>query len=160
VPAVGATILRVNADLLLRLDAANRTATITPVADLYASDPLWATARADGRNSGAYPLVTGAAAAPAGVVAGVELWVQPNPGADRFSFRLDGAGRAGAEAGFEVYDLRGRRVAAVVADAGQGSWRAAWDGRDGDGRPLPAGTYLVRARAGGPGAAARVTIVR
>ncbi|MBK8166361.1 MAG: S8 family serine peptidase [bacterium] len=160
VPAVGATMLRVSADLLLRLDAANRTASITPVADLHASDPLWATARADGRNSGAYPLVTGAAATPAPIAARAVLTVQPNPGSGRFSFSLEGEGDGQASSGFEVYDLRGRRVAEVSAEAGPGRWQAAWDGRDVDGRPLPAGTYLVRARAGGPEAAARVTIVR
>lgn len=160
VPAVGATVLRVNADLLLRLDTAGRTASITPMADLYASDPLWATARGDGRNSGAYPLVTGAAAAPPADLAVAQLTVQPNPGAGRFAFSLSGAAGGRDRAGFEVFDLRGRRVAAVAAEAQQDGWRAAWDGRDDDGRPLPAGTYLVRARASGPPAAARVTIVR
>lgn len=158
VPGVGATLLRVNPSLLLRLDTTNRTASITPLADLYASDPLWATARADGRNSGAYPLVTGASPAPLPAAAAATLSVQPNPGSGRFSLRLAGAGPG--EASFEVYDLRGRRVARLGAPAGEDVRQAAWDGRDQDGRPLPAGTYLVRARAGGPEAAARVTIVR
>ncbi|MBM4130713.1 hypothetical protein FJ250_06755, partial [bacterium] len=160
VPAVGATVLRVSADLLLRLDVANRTVSITPVADLYASDPLWATARGDGRNSGAYPLVTGAATTPPAVLTVAQLTVQPNPGAGRFAFSLSGVGAGRGPAGFEVFDLRGRRLAAVAGEADQGGWQAAWDGRGADGRPLPAGTYLVRARAGGPPAAVRVTIVR
>lgn len=164
VPGVGATVLRVSPDLLLRLDVANRTASVVPVADLYASDPLWATARADGRNSGAYPLVTGASAVPLPAGGHAELSVQPNPGSGRFAFNLNGEATGGADPGFEVFDLRGRRVAVVAVSGavagGQGSWQAHWDGRDGDGRPVPAGTYLVRARAGGPQASARVTIVR
>lgn len=160
VPGVGATVLRVSSDLLLRLDVANRTASITPVADLYASDPLWASARADGRNSGAYPLVTGATAAPLPAVDHPELTVRPNPGTGRFAFHLNVGVPGAPDAAFEVFDLRGRRVAVIAADGGQAGWAAAWDGRDGDGHPVPAGTYLVRPRAGGPQAAARVTVVR
>lgn len=156
VSAVGSTLLRINSDVLLRLDTSDRKATITPVADLYASNPLWATARGDGRNTGAYPLVTAASPASLPVAAAPAVRVQPNPGPGRFSLRLDGP-QAGPVA-FEVFDLRGRRVGRALAPAG--GVEAAWDGRGADGRPLPAGTYLVRAVGAGPEAVTRLTIVR
>ncbi|MBK9473146.1 MAG: S8 family serine peptidase [bacterium] len=156
VAAVGATLVRVSADLLLRLDGVGQVATITPVADLYASDPLWSTARGDGRNTGAYPLEVGASAAPEPVPVAFGVQVHPNPGTGNFRFRF--AGDAGGTVDFEVYDLRGRRVGRVAVPAGAGA--ADWDGRDPDGRPLPAGTYLVRARGMRADAATRLTIVR
>jgi hypothetical protein len=170
VSALGAVLVRINADLLLRLDVQDRTATITPVADLYASSPLWAGARGDARNTGAYPLVVGSAPVAPVLAATVRLDVQPNPGGGEFRFRFAAPGGAGEPARWEVYDLRGRRVAAfggsdatggAGADAGAGGEvvGAAWDGRDAAGRPLPAGTYLVRARAGRVAAATRLTIV-
>jgi len=156
VSAVGAALARVSGELLLRIDVQDRVATITPVADLYASDPLWAAARGDGRNSGAYPLVVGGSPVSPVVAAPGVLQVQPNPGAGRFRFRW---AATGAPTVFEVYDLRGRRVRALDQPDG-GQETVAWDGRGDDGRPLPAGTYLVRARGAGTEAAARLTIVR
>jgi hypothetical protein len=155
--AVGAVLARVNDDVLLRLDAQDRLVTVTPLADLYASSPLWAGARGDGRNSGAYPLRYAAAAAPTVAVSAGLLSVQPNPGSGSFRFRLSAAASGPAE--FSVYDLAGRCVAQFPGPA-DGGQEAGWDGRDGDGRPLPGGTYLVRAKAGGAGAATRLTIVR
>lgn len=155
--AIGAVLARVNDDVLLRLDAQDRLVTVTPLADLHASSPLWAGARGDGRNSGAYPLRYAAAAAPTAAPAVGTLSVQPNPGSGSFRFRLSGT--ASGAVAFDVYDLRGRRVA-QVAGPEDGQLEAGWDGRDGDGRPLPAGTYLVRAKAGVAGAATRLTIVR
>ena len=55
--------------------------------------------------------------------------------------------------------MRGRRVARFAGPA-DGGLEAGWDGRDGDGRELPAGTYLVRGGGAAADAATRVTIVR
>jgi predicted dienelactone hydrolase len=50
----------------------------------------------------------------------------------------------------EVHDPSGRRVRTLVAGQRPGGWqRVPWDGRDGQGNPLPAGTYWCRLRAGG-----------
>ncbi len=155
--AVGAALARISSDVLLRLDAQDRQVTITPLADLYASSPLWAGARGDGRNTGAYPLQYGAAAAPTVTAAAGNLAVQPNPGTGGFRFRLSGP--AAGPVAFEVYDLRGRRVASFGGPA-EGDREAGWDGRDRDGRPLPAGTYLVRARGVAGEPSTRLTIVR
>lgn len=155
--AIGAALARINGDVLLRLDAQDRLVTVTPLADLYASSPLWAGARGDGRNTGAYPLQYAAAPAPTAAASPGMLSVQPNPGAGSFRFRLSAATSGPAE--FSVYDLAGRCVARFPGPA-DGGQEAGWDGRDGDGRPLPAGTYLVRAKAGIAGSATRLTIVR
>jgi hypothetical protein len=161
VSAVGAALVRISDELLLRIDVQDRLVIITPVADLFGLSPLWAAARGDGRNSGAYPLVFAAAPVSVGGAVPCALQVQPNPGSGRFQFRTTGAG---APVVFEIFDLRGRRVRAIDrADSDRsdsGLATAAWDGRGDDGRPLPAGTYLVRARGAGSEAAARLTIVR
>jgi len=45
----------------------------------------------------------------------------------------------------EIYDLRGRRIRSLAAgNHEQGSYSADWDGRDGQGRTMPSGTYLCR----------------
>ena len=62
-------------------------------------------------------------------------------GATNIHFRLSGA----RSFTLSVYDLRGRRVR--VLEQGIGSTEPAvvgWDGRDGVGRNLPSGIYLVR----------------
>ncbi|HOX24380.1 MAG TPA: FlgD immunoglobulin-like domain containing protein [Candidatus Krumholzibacteria bacterium] len=44
-----------------------------------------------------------------------------------------------------IFDLRGRRVATLVAgELAAGVHRVGWDGRDDAGRSVPAGTYLCR----------------
>lgn len=67
-----------------------------------------------------------------------------------------------AGATLDVVDLRGRRVAVLLDGVVQpaGDHRLAWDHRDRAGRALPGGLYLVRLRALGQQATARVTVVR
>jgi M6 family metalloprotease-like protein len=50
----------------------------------------------------------------------------------------------------DIYNLRGQKVRSLL-DSGlaKGSHRAAWDGRDRDGKDLPSGIYLYRLQAGG-----------
>jgi hypothetical protein len=67
----------------------------------------------------------------------------PNPFRDVVRLELDRA-RPGA-ASASVYDLGGRLVRELAPATGE----LAWDGRDGSGRVLAAGTYFVRLRAGG-----------
>ncbi len=61
-----------------------------------------------------------------------------------------------------LYDVAGRLVR-VLADghAGEGAWSLAWNGRDGGGRPTPAGVYLLELRLSGRESdTARVVILR
>jgi hypothetical protein len=78
----------------------------------------------------AWPVETGAAP----VVLGP---VSPNPARDscRFDLRVE----AGA-AELQLHDLRGRRLRTWTLPAGD--YRFAWNGRDGQGRRVSAGTYL------------------
>jgi len=94
------------------------------------------------------PLAT--SAPPAGPGEG-RLAVWPNP------FRRDltiSLGSAPERAPVSVYTVTGRRVRTLDASGGG---RATWDGRDADGRPLPAGVYLVR---GSVGETRRVVLLR
>lgn len=61
----------------------------------------------------------------------------------------------------EVLDLRGR-VVAVPLDAyrGVGRHELGWDGRDGEGRPLPSGVYVYRMRAGAFATSRKLAILR
>jgi flagellar hook assembly protein FlgD len=54
-------------------------------------------------------------------------------------------------ANLEIHDLRGRRVKTVSrAEQEIGSQLVTWDGTDGHGDPVPAGTYFARLRVDGP----------
>jgi flagellar hook assembly protein FlgD len=62
----------------------------------------------------------------------------------------------------DVVDVAGRRVRAIPAagDRGAGTHRIGWDGRDGAGAPVAAGTYFVRMTAGGASGTKRIVVVR
>ncbi len=83
----------------------------------------------------------------------------PNPFEDQatIGYRLEGLGWAT----LEVFDLLGRRVR-VLADGehSAGPHTAEWDGRDGTGRAVANGIYLVRLRAGDASATRRATVLR
>jgi flagellar hook assembly protein FlgD len=84
----------------------------------------------------------------------------PNPfrGSTEISFD---APQAAAAARVEVLDVRGRRVATLASrPAIAGAHRAAWDGRDEGGAPLPAGVYFVRLEGQGIDAVRKVTLLR
>jgi flagellar hook assembly protein FlgD len=61
-----------------------------------------------------------------------------------------------------VVDLAGRRVRTLAScrEFAPGLNRLEWDGRDSAGRPVPAGVYLMRVRAGGESAVQRVVVSR
>lgn len=82
----------------------------------------------------------------------------PSSGPTTFEFTLAAAARVS----LTLYDLRGRRVRTLVDRLGaeSGPQRIRWDGRDAEGRELPAGVYLARLEAGGPGVDRRFLLLR
>jgi hypothetical protein len=85
------------------------------------------------------------------------LTAHPNPFNPRTTVALEWP--ADATARVTVHDLAGRRVRTLYVGeltVGQHVW--SWDGRDGAGRRLAAGVYLVRA-AGGAGVVAHAKVV-
>lgn len=83
----------------------------------------------------------------------------PNPaaGAVRFAFTLPRGGRVT----LAIVDAQGRLVCeAFAGDLGAGARSVAWDGRDLEGRPVPAGLYFAVLGAAGERAMRRVAILR
>ncbi|MBN2170901.1 MAG: T9SS type A sorting domain-containing protein [Candidatus Krumholzibacteriota bacterium] len=106
------------------------------------------TARLDSLPEVDYLLDCGPTAAPAGPAGSpLVLMSAPNPcrGGARLRYSLAGAARVEAS----LFDVAGRRLRAFpVREATAGVHTLAWDGRDGAGRRLSAGVYLLRLRAG------------
>ena len=119
--------------------------------------PAWMSSRADGRNTAAAALSTGASGVAVGVTGPQGLRAFPNPSSGRIFLAPSGADPAG-RALLEVFDLRGRRLVRRGVDANQGNWL--WDGRNAAGRPLPAGVYLAAVQQGGKRAVTRITLTR
>ena len=120
------------------------------------SAPLWSRARADGRNSGAYPLPLEPTAV-VEVTGAPWLGLWPNPSAGQLNVRWRNL--PAARATLDIYDLRGRRVRrlAVMPQRGEG---LIWDGRDGAGRAVDTGTYLFVLTHSGGRVTGRAVIAR
>jgi hypothetical protein len=84
------------------------------------------------------------------------LAVGPNPCAGAIEIRMSLPSASPAE--LSVYSLDGRRVWGQELAAGRPG--VVWDGRDGAGRPVPAGAYWCVARAAGRSDRQRVVIAR
>jgi len=83
---------------------------------------------------------------------------EPNPAREhvRLRFELPSA----TPADLQVYDVAGRLVRQLQAGNRPGNHLALWDGRDGVGRQVPNGLYLVQLRAGARMATTRVLFLR
>ena len=79
----------------------------------------------------------------------------PNPTAGSFTLATPLIPRAVAE--LAVYDLSGRRVAALRGPAGS---VLVWDGRGRDGRRVPNGVYLYRLQVASQEQRGRVVVLR
>lgn len=91
--------------------------------------------------------------------AAAELATRPNPFRSSTTFRFTTARDGTADV--EVLDVLGRRVRALHAGfLAAGKHESAWDGRDEDGRPAPAGVYLCRLRTADGALTRRVVLVR
>jgi len=67
----------------------------------------------------------------------------PNPfrGSTEITYALP----TSAKVNLDIYDVSGRQVTTLVSGpAGPGSHRVAWDGRDANGKSVPAGVYFLR----------------
>jgi hypothetical protein len=61
----------------------------------------------------------------------------------------------------QVYGVGGQRIRTLVdEDLATGGYRATWDGRDGDGRPVASGVYLVRLQSTTRQATVRVLLLK
>ena len=93
-----------------------------------------------------YPFESLSTSAPEGgaPAAATRLALYPNPFTDQVEVLLPGRAKARADEPLrlEVYDIRGRLIRRMEGAASAG---LSWDGRDGSGRPMPAGIYLLRA---------------
>jgi hypothetical protein len=103
-------------------------------------------------------IVSGVGVGPAVTPAGLRVGVTPNPARGTLSLSI-AAGEAG-EQSVDVLDAAGRLVRHLDR-----TWQAPgtrtlhWDGTDGAGRPLPAGIYLARVRAGSRLAQSRIVLL-
>lgn len=75
-------------------------------------------------------------------VPGAQEWVKifPNPFAERLQFSFSVPADR-----IDIYDMQGRTVLSVLLNK---ATSFTWDGRDGQGRSLAAGIYLIKVRAG------------
>ena len=109
----------------------------------------------DLRTPGSWVDVAGGPSAPA-TLALSEARPNPARGSSSVEFALPNTGHVT----LDVVDLQGRHVRTLVdGERPAGSYRAAWDGRDRDGRAVAAGGYFVRLRAPGGMASRKVAML-
>jgi hypothetical protein len=156
---VSGAVLRLGDGLWSRLSAQGRTLRARVGNGPTAATVCWGVQRGDGRNSGAAPEARPeVSAAQTPPIAGARLRLWPNPSSQRVWAAWDGA--LGAEARLDIYDLRGRRVRSYDAGRLGPDRQLAWDGRDGRGRSVAAGTYLFVLRQDRRSETRRVVITR
>lgn len=99
-------------------------------------------------------VTTSAAVAPREPLATALRALGPNPFRDSatLSFALGHSGPLH----WDVFDLAGRRVRSEARTLAAGEHTLVWDGRDGEGRKVAPGLYLVRWRADGASGTARL----
>lgn len=90
---------------------------------------------------------------------GFSASIAPNPVRGSAEVRLDMTEPTSIQ--LRVLDIAGRIVLdQALPGLGAGTHRIPWDGRDGQGRPLPSGTYFYRIAGGGDQASGKLTIER
>jgi hypothetical protein len=120
-----------------------------------ATAALWTTAWLD---AGA-PTLPGQQAAPPPLAALRLLPNAPNPFQDTTTLHFEAP--ASGRATLRVLDVRGRLVRTLLdEDPGRGERSLMWDGRDGQGRLMPSGTYRLRLEQGGSAVERRAVRVR
>jgi hypothetical protein len=92
----------------------------------------------------------------------LRLSAAPNPFNPRTVLALGIGGAQPAAFTLDIFDLRGRRVRALLSgELAPGLTSVTWDGRDDAGRPQPGGTYLARlSGAGGNVATVKIMLAK
>jgi hypothetical protein len=129
------------------------------VASTWPPGPGWGHAMLDNDADGAFDPIP--LAVPVGPTGGIppEGWERPatlrvltpspNPFRDGTTIRFQLEAPA-SRSGITIFDASGRRVRALEPGALQAGEQAVrWDGRDGEGRPVPGGVYFYRVTADG-----------
>jgi hypothetical protein len=86
----------------------------------------------------------------------------PNPFNPRTTIELSIPGEGSVLVRVDVFDVSGRRVAALHRGVhpGGSTLGLAWDGTDDSGRAVPSGIYFARAEVGGKGIARKMVLLR
>jgi len=115
----------------------------------------------------AFTFVPACVAPPCGVVAvapqgrDATVWIGARPNPFRRSTAIRYAATGHGPVDLAVYDLAGRRLRTLVEGrSSPGEHEIAWDGRDGTGRRLPTGVYLLRFRGEAESGTRRVVLLR
>lgn len=155
--SVASVLVPIEDDLHFQVQIFDSTVHMVPMRVSHDISTFWPSARADQRNTAAYPI--GENLTPIADVSHISstLSVYPNPGSGQFQFSWQGGGPEG-ETSLHIYDLRGHLVARLRSSIADGS--LSWDGRDGLGRAAAAGTYLAVARRHDQRSVARIVLTR
>jgi len=136
-------LVPIDDDLHYHVQVHDSTVHMVPVRTAHQTGRFWPSARADQRNTAAYPITENLTPATGMQVSGGGFTVFPNPGSGVFQFRWKGDSSE-EETRVEIFDLRGHLVARLRSNPA--SETISWDGSDVRGRGAAAGTYLAVAR--------------
>ncbi|MEZ5066171.1 MAG: FG-GAP-like repeat-containing protein [bacterium] len=123
------------------------------VSRVTASTLFWTVQAVDGSYAGSpfasvQQVVLDGVGAPAVMGTPTRLRLAPNP--FRETTRIEWASTRRQEVSLEIFDVTGRRLRTLAREVrGIGTHSLMWDGRDGRGRSVAPGVYLVRLRADG-----------
>ncbi len=119
--------------------------------------PYNAASESDLRTAGATTAIAAEVPSPAGAAMLGTLSPNPFSGSTRLSYTLPAAGHGR----LAIYDVAGRQVARLAEGRMEsGRQTLQWDGRDGEGRALPAGTYFARLEFAGRVEAQKIVLTR
>ncbi|HVP58611.1 MAG TPA: glucodextranase DOMON-like domain-containing protein [bacterium] len=86
------------------------------------------------------------------------LLISPNPSRGKVDVCLRGLVPAGTPVA--IFDTSGKLVRTLAGTADNGRYSVSWDGRDGEGRAVASGVYLVKIGSGDRAATGKVAIIR
>jgi hypothetical protein len=86
------------------------------------------------------------------------LLIFPNPSKGKVRLHLGGDPASTVSAG--VFDSSGRLVCILNKTGAASGYAMSWDGRNGDGRPVASGVYVIRVMSGKSSTCGKVAIVR